>query len=373
MKNYIFVPTKNPDLFRVQDRLGHVDRYWRKSSDQYFSDIDEVLAEGYKDIDARDDSMDEQVLDLNATIETVLSVESEVVHLQQTESEHVLFEPYQWDAMVGFANFFERHEPILCASTAVLYNSMFKYAGTAAAILILTKDCGSPETCPCKDLIDKIGLFNWQFDEPHPTDIAKLCSLSVSDNISEYIPPLSSLGYTAILTLSASGATLQPYRFSSFTPDEMTDAWPRFIGALRIFEFVTTPFDPEKDIEEIPDEVNIVLRRFDFKKAEKEAAKLAKKKPHVATVRPLDIDASKVKVGVWIIAVTGENAEITELEDDGTVHYKTVSGKEEASHYTTIRHIYDGNPMDDVAGGVDSPDLSAEPTGKRHINKKKKA
>lgn len=339
-KSYQYVETKNPDIFRVVDRNNKCQWYWRKSSDQYFNSVDRLLAEGYKEADLVDYAMEEDVEILQNSIEDILSSTKNEINISQAGSETGL---QHWDSMVGFARFWEDHAPIILASSATLFNSMFKYAGEAHAIIILTKECGN-DACPCHNLIGKVGLYRWQTDEPHPSDVARLCALAVAENLGEYLPPSEGLGYTSVLTISGGESAVSAYKISNYTQDDLAEAWPRFVGAVRIFEFVTTPFDPDKDIFDIPNTISFKIKRFDFAKAKKEAAKLAAVPAHISKVKSLDIDLNLLKIGAWIIIGSGSLAEVTQLDDNGTVHYLTESKEPGSIHYTGIREVYEKNP-----------------------------
>lgn len=213
---------------------------------------------------------------------TTFTRETQVVN-RETKQEEPL-ENDEWDCLLSFESFWGAHEPIVLTSELTLYSTMFEYAGTADAIIILTKAC-EVKTCKCKELVGKIGLFDWKTSSGIRASYgAQVAAYSVSENIGEYLPPGQAVAYAAILRLGTAHKTTGGYELKVIDQDALLDAWQRFLGAKRIFDYEKTPFDPAKDVLDIPDEFVIHAPKFDMAAAikELEAAMEGEKAPQAA-------------------------------------------------------------------------------------------
>lgn len=185
------------------------------------------------------------------------------IYNKETKQEEPI-ENDEWDCLLAFASFWNAHEPIVLVSELPLYNTMFQYAGTADAIIILTKAC-EVKTCKCNEFVGKIGLFDWKTSSGiRASYSAQVGAYSLAENIGEVLPPGQAIAYTAVLRVGTQHKTTGGYEIKIFDQDALLDAWQRFLGAKRIFDYEKTPFDPAKDILDIPDELLIHVPKFDM-------------------------------------------------------------------------------------------------------------
>lgn len=199
---------------------------------------------------------------------TLLTRETEVLNRESKQEEPL--ENDEWDCLLSFESFWSAHAPIVLTSELTLYSTMFEYAGTADAIIILTKAC-EVKMCKCEELVGKIGLFDWKTSSGIRASYgAQVAAYSLAENMGEYLPPGQAVAYAAILRLGTAHKTTGGYELKVIDQDALLDAWQRFLGAKRIFDYEKTPFDPAKDIIDIPDEFVIHAPKFDMEAARKE-------------------------------------------------------------------------------------------------------
>lgn len=182
MKTYTLEATKNPDLFRVMDRDGNWQHYYLKSKDIYLRGATTVLEQGYakgaffedwllkmtrEERDQILKSAGERGDKVHRFIDTALTVsgveefgtkfQKEVGIFNRATKDYDKPSNDEWDAILSFAQFWAKHEPVLYVSEAPLYNTKIGYAGTADAIIQITKAC-TVRYCKCEELVGKIGL-----------------------------------------------------------------------------------------------------------------------------------------------------------------------------------------------------------------------
>lgn len=285
MKTFVHEPTRHKDLFRVVDREGDWGEYFFAPSGVYLRGVTAILATGYAKgegfmqwafnttPDERDAILKEAQSrgdKVHRFIEHALTSEGdgefkreEAIYSKETKDyEHVTNR--EWDCILSFGRFWTLHEPILLAAEATLYNLKLKYAGTTDAMLILTKAC-DVKACGCKDLIGKIGLWDWKSSKGiYPSHIAQAAAYAKTDNIGNYLPKKRKVEYLAILQVGSKHKTTGGYTFEVVVgKEEMNAAYARFLAAKTISDHEYRPFDPMKDIQEIPDEVKIVVKKYE--------------------------------------------------------------------------------------------------------------
>ena len=295
MKTYELKPTKHPDVFRVVDRDGEWQHYFIKSKNLYPVGVTTILNRGYAKgaffeqwlsqhtAEERDQilrSAGERGDKVHRAIDGLLSWPEESTLVISREEgfynrETKDYEPLsndEWDALLSFNSFWAAHAPVILTSEATVYNTSYGYAGTTDAILILTKACGV-KTCKCEPLIGKIGLWDWKTSSGiRASYSAQIAAYAFSENLAEYLPAGKIVpDYTAILRVGTNHKTTGGYEMKAFTFLETQANFHRFIAAKEIADFEFKPFDPETDIEEIPDTIQFTVQKFDFEKAKVEA------------------------------------------------------------------------------------------------------
>lgn len=292
-----------------------------------------------------------------------------LIYNKETSQEEPI-ENKVWDCLLAFGAFVNAHNAIVYASEMPLYNKMFGYAGTGDAILMLQKEC-DVDTCKCGPLINKLGLWDWKTSSGIRASYGgQTAAYALAENLHEYLPPAQNLAYTAILRLGTAHVKTGGYEMAAFfnvlekeedgpyQSKSLLGAWNRFLGAKRIFDYENKPFSVEKDVIEIPDEIQITVPRFDLETARAEAfVKMNASSPdgffpagpidvskmNVTEIDSSKIDLAKLKVGVWIRHSLGGVARVTKLTDDGMVSFVN-GGFGGQHHISSIREIFDGVP-----------------------------
>jgi hypothetical protein len=300
MKSHTLKETKHPDVFRVVDRDGNWENYYVKSKNAYLPGVTTILKRGYAKgaffeqwLSNHTAEEQKEILDAAAekgdkvhrTIDTILSgeyppgaqpfhLEREIGIFNRTTKDYEPLANNEWDALLAFASFWTAHEPVVIASEATLYNIGSQYAGTADAILILTKKC-DVKACKCEELVGQIGLYDWKTSSGiRASYSAQVAAYANASNIKEYLPlDYESPDYTAVLRIGTNHKTTGGYEFKSWNTEETDAAFVRFCSARNIQEFEHKPFNPDEDITEIPDTIELAVKKFDFEVAKVEAPK----------------------------------------------------------------------------------------------------
>ena len=309
MKTFDLLETKHPDLFRVVDRNGNWEYYWHKPSDTYLRGVTTILNVGYAKgaffdewlsrhtPDERDEILraaGERGDKVHRAIDTILGMGAEgklsrtsrIFNKASGVEEQLSIE--EWDALLSFGRFWVAHEPILHASEASVFNTRLGYAGTADAILTLTKSCGV-RTCKCADLVGKVSLWDWKTSKGiRPSYSAQTAAYACAENIGEYLPGMTGIAYTAVLRLGTAHKTTGGYELKSF---DVMEGFERFMAAKSIADFEHRPFEPS-DITEVPDEIKITVTAYQAPKPEEK--KTSKRKAKVAQKRVRKIKSDKI-------------------------------------------------------------------------------
>lgn len=291
MKTYELKETKHPDVFRVVDRDGNWENYFIKSKNVYLPGVTTILNRGYAKGAFFDQWLSQHTAEerdkilkaagekgdkVHRAIDLILSgeflmIQRETGIFNRETKDYEKLENDEWDALLAFASFWKVHEPIVLVSEATLYNLGSGYAGTADAVLILTKKC-DVRACRCEELVGKTGLWDWKTSSGiRASYSAQVAAYANASNIGEYLPPAGKIEYAAVLRIGTNHKTTGGYELKAWSGDALNDAFVRFCGARNIQEFEHRPFDPDTDIQEIPDSIELAVTQFDFKKAEAEA------------------------------------------------------------------------------------------------------
>lgn len=304
MKSYTHLETKHPDLFRVVDRDGDWQNYYHSKSGKYLRGVTSILNQGYAKgpdfynwlanhtAEERDrilTAAGERGDKVHRVIDTVLG--SGITKYQLDRSFHVYSRGTQsdeqlsneeWDALLSWARFWNTHDPVVYTSEAPLFALSLGYAGTADCTAMLTKTC-EVKACPCKELVGKIGLFDWKTSGAIRSSYwAQLGAYANADNIKDYIPKGKKIEYGAILRLGTQHKTTGGYEFKTVSGSELYDGFECFKAARRIAMVENPSFNPE-NIVEIPDEVMVTVTIGELDPKPAEPVKSARKRKDTAS------------------------------------------------------------------------------------------
>ena len=288
MKTYELKETKDPDIFRVVDREGNWENYFVKSLNAYLRGVTTILNGGYAKGAFFDQWLSQHTADERDAILKAAGEKGDKVHraidlilsakgkfaldattgiLNRETGDHEPLSAQEWDCMLAFESFWGAHAPVVLVSEATLYNLGSGYAGTADAILILTKACGV-KACRCEELVGQVGLYDWKTSGGiRASYSAQVAAYANASNIVQYLPlGYKAPDYTAVLRLGTNHKTTGGYEFKAWDREATGEAFVRFCGARNIYEAEHKPFDPATDIQEIPDEVKFDVPHYDFTK-----------------------------------------------------------------------------------------------------------
>lgn len=299
MKTFTLKPTKDPDVFRVMDLDENWRHYFVASKNVYLDGVTTILNFGYSKGPRFHDYLlsktreeAEKILKetgehgnrVHTWIDNVLNLENQsklesLVRLAKDvgvySRESKDYEPIDnedWSCILSFEQFFKKHRPMVIANEIPLYNVSEGYCGTTDAILVLTRACES-KYCKCEPLIGKVGVWDWKTASGiRASYSAQNAAYSHAENLSVHLPKGTSTEYLGVLRLGTDHVTNGGYEIRAYFDDEKakgyTNAWERFLAAKKIFDFENKPFDPT-EIQDIPDEVEILVKRFDMNEFKK--------------------------------------------------------------------------------------------------------
>lgn len=266
MKSYQLEPTFNPDLRRVVDIHGDWRFYYHTPSGTYLRAVNAILEEGYakgarfyqylkthtpdeidrilKQAGDRGDAVHQFI----AMIFGNPKLPNRMTPVSDEGGSRILTWE-EWDAVLSFENFWNLHAPILIDYEQSVANLKLGYAGTYDARLRITKTCGN-DKCPCKKYVGKLGLYDWKTGGGiYPNYGAQLAAYWKT----------TTADYTAILRLGTRHKT--GYEFQIYNRKESNRHFREFKAALQIASADYKPFDPKKEIYDIPETLNLTINR----------------------------------------------------------------------------------------------------------------
>lgn len=303
MKTFTLESTKHSKLYRVVDREGNWKNYayikkTKKSYDPekpltfddvasavYLRGVTTILGEGYPkgkgfEIYLARTSETEQKEKLETAgekgskvhnfIDLALMTEpekGEVLTLDRTQEvynrnskQEEALNDDEWDTVLAWKEFWIAHSPILIQSEVPFFALKNGYAGTGDVICILTRECDI-RTCACKGTVGKVGLLDWKTGSKiHPQYFAQGAAYERADNMKEYLPKGKKIEYIGIVRVSSGLSSGYEMKLSK----DMKADFSKFQAAKLLASTDAKPFDPEKDVEEVPDSFNLSVQRYDW-------------------------------------------------------------------------------------------------------------
>lgn len=284
MKSYELKPTRHPDLFRVVDREGNWEYYFHAPSGKYLRAVSSVLHNGYakprlaewlknnskEDIENKLSVATEKGTKVHHAIEEAF-VGAAVNPVAEFSREMLVMNPKtgkserldndEWDCLLSFYQFWTRHEPVVIGYEESVYSLKAGFAGTIDLIGILTKYCGV-KYCPCEKFIGKVGVLDYKTGGIWDSYGPQLSAYGNSDNLKEILAKFGYKNpeYTAIIQLGCEMKSTGGVRFEPYDRKESGQHWKEFMAAMTICDGTVKPFDPEKQIVEIPDQFKVAIK-----------------------------------------------------------------------------------------------------------------
>ena len=284
MKTFSLESTRDKKLFRVVDIDGEWERYFYFPKKVYLDSVTAILDKGYAkgtgliNFFKKNTAEEAEVLmnlagekgsRLHRAIEQGLDHQSSgvfpellgklsrdmVVYNRHSKQDEKL-STVEWNALLSFGSFWTKHEPQIVAIEESVYNLKYNYAGTLDAILILTKEC-EVKICPCKGLVGKVGIWDWKSGKGlYPSYGAQIASYGNAPSLKRVLGAKKP-EYTALLRIGTAHKTTGGYEMVVYNKEETHTNWDLFLAAHKIAHQEIKPFDPDKEVYEIPDEVNL--------------------------------------------------------------------------------------------------------------------
>lgn len=284
MKNYNYEKTTDKDILKVVDQNGDWTHYLHIPSNTYLRAVNYILKTGYtkgirfeeylkshskeeverklQKAGERGDKVHQYIRFLfeQKPVKGYITADREAKMRSEETGELEQLNNDEWACVLSFLNFWEKHELVLIKHEFTSYSLKHGFAGTGDAIIILTKKC-DVKTCPCDKLVGKIGLYDWKsgagiWDDQGPQTAA----YTKGENIKDILKGRK-IGYTAILRLGTSHVKTNGYELKPYDNKETQKHWKEFRAAKVISDASYKPFNPEKEIVDIPDKVKIKIKK----------------------------------------------------------------------------------------------------------------
>ncbi len=283
-KIFSLEPTKLKDLFRIVDRNGDWENYWHEPTSTILRSVSSILDAGYakgkgleiwlaskskEEIEAikkeksGEGDRTHQFIDAVLTSSGVAGFgtkfsRDETLVLNKDTGQMVRLNDEEWDAVLSWAEFWNRHVPVLIASETPVYDLKLGYAGTFDAAIILTKAC-EVKSCACDNLVGKVGIYDWKKSAGiYPSYSAQLGAYAYAESLKTILDG-NVPDYAANLRLATNHKSTGGYEFKPYT--ELLEIFRRFLSAKTIADFEYKPFDVKEMDEEIPDTIDVAVNR----------------------------------------------------------------------------------------------------------------
>ena len=314
MKSYEFKPTKDKDLFRVMDTNGDWTHYFHKPSGKYLRAVNHILNTGYAKgprfyewLKNKSAEESEKILKqagdrgdaIHQFIEIAFKLGGKVnrftpVLAEDNKGERVLTGS-EWEAILAFGRFWKAHKPKIIVSDYPVYNLTLGYAGTLDILFKLTETCGT-KTCECVDAIGQINLCDFKSGGGiYNSYGAQIAFYKEGENLKAILGDRK-ITSTSILRIGTSHKA--GYEFRYYGKEETETHWVEALAAMTISNSEYKAFDPEKEIYDIPEllelDIEIDKEEVKVKKGKKKLSKCCKA-PLIAGVQCEKCGAKDIK------------------------------------------------------------------------------
>jgi len=269
--NYTFEKTKNKNLFRVVDENGNWVYYFWKPTKQYLQAVSNILDEGYatgnglkqfflnhtkqeadeilKNAGNRGDKVHKMISYL-LNNKGIANRATEVWNEDTQKTE--MLNNDEWKVVLSWVEWWKAHSPVMVAEEFAVYGLNRGYAGTTDFIGYLTTSCEN-KRCQCHDLKGKVGIFDWKTSSGIRDSYgAQVASYANADNLKKF-------DYTAIVRIGTKHTC--GYEFEIYDKEQTKEHYNEFLAAQTISNASHIPFDPNKEIKEIPLTININIKK----------------------------------------------------------------------------------------------------------------
>lgn len=292
MKSYNFRDTKDKDLFRVVDQSGDWTHYFHKPSGKYLRAVNHILNTGYAKgprfydwLKNKSAEESEKILKtagdrgsaIHQFIERIFERGGKVDRITPVLAEDGIntriLTGSEWEAILAFGRFWEAHKPKIIASDYPVYNLTLGYAGTLDILFILTETCGV-KTCECVDVINQINLCDFKSGGGiYNSYGAQIAFYKEGENLANLLGERA-IESTSILRIGTNHKA--GYEFRYYGKEESEKHWQEALASLTISNSEYKAFDPEKEIYDIPEVLDLKIEMEEKPKVKRKRTKLSK-------------------------------------------------------------------------------------------------
>jgi hypothetical protein len=289
MKNYTYKATSNPDLERVVDLNGDWQNYFKKSTQEYLRGVTSILKRGYakgngfyealkkstpeeweKRLAAGGDRGDA----LHQIQRMLLSGEKCDIHtkvLAENNKDYRELTIDEWESVLAFQDFWKQHGAKIVAVEESVDRGT--YAGTLDWIVILTKKCENHH-CKCEKFLNALILGDLKTGTGIFPDYGAQVAALARAHISHLTDNRAVL-FTMVLHLNRK--TDIGWKTEFYDMEETETHYREFLSAMTIDDATYKPFDPDKEIYDIPETLDMVVEKESEPKPKKERKPRTKK------------------------------------------------------------------------------------------------
>jgi len=277
MKTYELRATSNPHVFRVVDRAGEWAHYFEDTTNTYLRGATSILGRSYPKGEgfyialkrATPEEWDRKLSEagdrgdaIHQFIAKILSGEQCDRHTKVLAENNIDYRELaddEWDAILSFERWWNAHAPKLIAYEQTVASLSLGYAGTLDVICRLTKSCGA-RCCNCKDAVGKVALLDWKSGGGiYESYGAQVACYAYSD-LSHLLHGLT-VTVTGIVRIGTSHVTTGGYECKFYSQEETARNMDRFLAAKLLDDQNYRPFDPAKEIRDIPETLSLTIER----------------------------------------------------------------------------------------------------------------
>lgn len=161
----------------------------------------------------------------------------------------------EWEAYLAWAHFWTIHGVKRIAHEEAVANLLIGYAGTTDCIGRITKACES-KYCKCVPMVGQIGILDWKSGSGiYDNYGAQFAAYSKSD-LSHLIGG-NKIEFTAAIQIGCNHKSNGGYKAEWYDQKETEKHWLEFLAAKTIHDAHYRPFDPNKEIYDIPETVEV--------------------------------------------------------------------------------------------------------------------
>lgn len=278
MKTYTLGKTDTPGLYRVVNLEGDWNHYYDEPSKIYLRAVNYILRSGYAKgpgffnaaLKSTPEEWEKKLTeagDRGDAIHQIIkrALDGEKINrfskvLAENNIDYRPLQNHEWEAILAWGAFWAAHDMALIVSERSVRNLKEGYAGTLDCLARVRKSCGS-RSCVCKDFTGKIVALDWKsgsgiWPEYHSQNTSYVHAIESDSQNPFHGLKIEGEAVVRIGTQHQNGGYQAEWR----DREGMKGAWARFLAARTIHDESYKPFDPEKEIYDIPEILDLEIQ-----------------------------------------------------------------------------------------------------------------